>query len=104
MPQAPRQDETMCDLGSADLQEATALYVRVFNAPPWNDRWTVTTAGERLAQALATPASLGLAVRQGKSLVGVAIGYRERWYSGTHYVLKEMFIDPDLQGTGVARA
>src|SRR5690606_1917790 len=69
------QDDGIRELDATDLPEATRLYVRVFNAPPWNDQWTEATAGTRLRQTLQTPGALGLAIRDADRIIGVAIGY-----------------------------
>lgn len=95
------QDDGIRELDATDLPEATRLYVRVFNAPPWNDQWTETTAGTRLRQTLQTPGALGLGIRDADRIIGVAIGYEEQWYSGVHFSLKELFVDPDRQGSGI---
>ena len=74
--------------------------MRVFNAPPWNDDWSASSAGQRLADVLATPGSAGTCLRRGGTLVGFALGHRERWFRGRHFLLKEMCVDQPLQGRG----
>lgn len=96
-----RQDDGIRELDESDLPEATRLYVRVFNAPPWNDQWTEVTAGTRLRQTFDTPGALGVAMWEAGRMTGIAIGYEEQWYSGVHYSLKELFVEPTLQGSGV---
>lgn len=81
------------------LEEATRLYVAVFNAPPWRDRWTTVTAGRRLADILARPGALGYALFE-DGLVGFALGHRESWFDGTHFYLNEMCVGVDRQRTG----
>ncbi len=100
MTQTPPR-ERIREIDITDLPESTALYIRVFNAPPWNDAWTDETAAARLAHTLDTPGSLGLGVWQAGKLVAVAVGYAEQWYDGQHFLLKELFVDPGTQGSGV---
>ncbi len=33
-----------------DVADIAALYVASFNAPPWNEQWTLETASQRLRQ------------------------------------------------------
>ena len=83
-----------------DLQAAAQLFVRVFNAPPWNDAWTPATARKRLADLLATPGSAGVCLRRDGSLIAFAPGHCEQWSSGRHFLLKQMCVDTGLQRQG----
>jgi aminoglycoside 6'-N-acetyltransferase I len=87
-------------LGAEDLDEAAALYVRVFNAPPWRDAWTEESARARLADMWATPGVVGVVSRDENRLVGFALGHVERWYSGPHFYLREMCVEADRQRSG----
>lgn len=93
---------TLVPLDPARLPAATALFVDVFNAPPWNDRWTPETAGRRLQDLLDTPGYAGSAlVGTDGSLVGLVGGYRQRWYDGWHFYLAEMAVARDQQRNGL---
>jgi aminoglycoside 6'-N-acetyltransferase I len=93
---------TLVPLEPARLPAATALFVDVFNAPPWNDRWTPETAGRRLRDLLDTPGYAGSAlVGTDGSLVGLVGGYRQRWYDGWHFYIAEMAVARDQQRSGL---
>ncbi len=77
------------------------LYVRVFNAPPWGDGWTLSTATARLERCLANPDAFGLVGLNESQPVAFVIGYLERWVNGEHFHLKEMCVASDLQRTGI---
>lgn len=32
-----------------DIKELVEIYIEAFNAPPWNDKWTIETASKRLS-------------------------------------------------------
>lgn len=85
---------------AAHLDAAAQLYVGVFNAAPWHDRWTPATARRRLADTLATPGALGC-VLLADDLLGFALGYRESWFDGTHFSLKELCVRADRQRGGL---
>ena len=85
------------------LDDAAALYVEVFNNPPWNDRWSVETARKRLADILDTPGFLGN-VYVDHGLLGFAVGYCEQWHSGLHFYLNEMCVRTDRQRMGIGAA
>ncbi len=88
-------------LDESHLPACTSLYVSVFNSAPWHDAWTREQAARRLKETLMTPGALGLAAFQGGRLVGFLLGYRETWFSGTHYYLKEMCVEMEVQRTGI---
>lgn len=85
---------------AAHLDAAARLYVAVFNAAPWHDRWTTATAHRRLAETLATPNALGFALLD-DDLVGFVLGHAEPWFDGDHFYLKEMCIRADRQRGGL---
>lgn len=88
-------------LPAEDLDEAARLYRDVFNEEPWDDDWTVETARRRLGEIRRTPGYRGFGAYRDGALIGVAMGYLERWYSGPHFYLKEMFVRPSRQRRGV---
>ncbi len=88
----------------SDLEACTRLYVDVFNGDPWNDQWTYATAHKRLSDILITPGFVGFLATEVDtgSLIGLAMGNRERWYDGTDFFfLKEMCVRADRQRQGV---
>lgn len=82
------------------MPAATRLYVEVFNAEPWNDRWTYSTAFTRLQNTFNTPGAFGL-VAEPDHPIGVVIGYIEQWYDGQHFYLKELFVARERQRSGI---
>jgi aminoglycoside 6'-N-acetyltransferase I len=88
------------NLSEKHLDPCAALFVAVFNTPPWNDAWTHETVKGRLAEILATPGFRGL-VAMDDAVVGFIIGNCEQWFDGMHFCVKEMCVRPDLQGQGI---
>ena len=89
---------------AARIAQLAALFVRVFNAPPWDDGWSVEAAAERLGRLMAHPDFVGVSATDGSALVGFALGYTERWVRGSHFHLKEMCVDPAQQRGGIGGA
>ena len=79
------------------------LYARVFNAPPWQDGWSVPVAAERLRALAAAPKFEALGAYQSGERVGLVLGNGERWVKGWVLHLREMFVAPDLQRSGIGR-
>jgi GNAT superfamily N-acetyltransferase len=80
------------------------LYATVFNAPPWQDGWSVSAAEERLQALAAVPRFEALGAYQAGTAVGLVLGSGERWVKGWVLHLREMFVAPSLQRSGIGRA
>ena len=93
----------LCALTAADLGACAEVFVEAFGGSPWNEPWTWEQARRRLAEALGTPAALGVAARRGPA-VGFALGFGEQGYDGRVFYLKEMAVRPAWQRRGVGRA
>lgn len=87
---------------SSDLSDAAALFVRTFNAPPWNDNWSVESAVKRLRDIAETPGSIGVVARDA-DLVGFALGNLEQSDPTVELNLREMCVTPDRQRAGIGR-
>lgn len=86
---------------AALLAPAVELYVDVFNAEPWNDRWTPTSAGRRLADLQSTPGFEGAALLDDTTLVAFVGGYRQRWWDDSdHFYVAELAVRRRAQRTG----
>jgi ribosomal protein S18 acetylase RimI-like enzyme len=88
-------------LDTADVDGAAALFVDVFNAPPWSDGWTLDAARERLGGFLGSPASFGVIFIEHATPFAFALGHVERWIGASHFHLKEMCVALDRQRSGV---
>ena len=84
-----------------NILECSKLYLKVFNAKPWNDKWTIETAFKRLNDIYTTPNFEGFLYIEEDEIKGAVLGNYEQFYDGIHYNLKEMFISNELQGTGI---
>ena len=83
------------------LAPAVEVFVDVFNAEPWNDRWTTGTATRRLADLQATPGFEGAALLAGGTLTAFVGGYRQRWWDDSdHFYIAEMAVRRADQRSG----
>jgi aminoglycoside 6'-N-acetyltransferase I len=85
---------------ASHLDECACLLMVSFNAEPWNDNYTLDTAGKQLAWFLGVPGCVGL-VSIADGVVAFAIGYREPSDVGESYYLDTFCVRPDAQRTGV---
>jgi aminoglycoside 6'-N-acetyltransferase I len=91
-------------LTKKDLDGCAAIFIETFNGEPWNDYWDAETARQRLSDILDTPGSIGLVAKHGTHIVGFCLGHVEQWYSGYHFLMKEMAVRPGKQRTGIGTA
>lgn len=83
------------------ILKCTDLYIKVFNAEPWNDKWTLGTAHKRLNDIHVSPNFEGVLYLEYGQVKGAIFGNYEQFYDGIHYNLREMFISNDLHGKGI---
>lgn len=93
--------ESLEGMNRDQVMECAQLYVKVFNAEPWNDEWTMETAYQRLIDIFDTPNFAGVLYQEEGRLKGAAFGNIEQFYDGRHYMLKELLVSPDIQEKGV---
>lgn len=83
------------------IGELAQMYVETFNAPPWNDRWTIETASKRIQQMINCEDSYGLIAYDGAELCGMILGSEEQFYDGKMFNLKEFCIKNERRNQGL---
>ena len=82
--------------------EMLRLFKSAFYGEPWNDDWSDE---EQLAEYLKEKSGGYHAINYGMliegKLVAISLGQITHWWEGTNYVLDELCVSPDLQGTGI---
>ena len=97
---------TLKRLGPDDRETVKTLFAGVFTKEPWCDDWSdqeqldlyirdLTGQDYSLTYGLADDAD---------ELIGISLGYIKHWYSGTEYIINELCIRTDRQGTGAGTA
>ena len=86
--------------GRDHLDECARLLVSAFNAEPWNDAWTLETAGRELAWTMGVPGFAGLVSLDGQVLA-FATGWREPDDRRDVFFIKTFCVSPNARGTGV---
>ena len=89
-------------LDQSYLSEAVKLYKSAFYGEPWNDDWS--DEGQ-LTEYIKEKSGGFHAVNYGLlidgRLVAISLGQITHWWEGTNYVLDELCVSPDCQGTGI---
>ena len=90
-------------ISKSDLEELAKLMVDVYNAPPWNDKWTVETALESLNDISDFSKFFGNVIVDGNKIIGAIIGHIRRYASESTFYIDELFISEKYRGTGLAK-
>ena len=72
-----------------DIDELARMYVETFNAPPWNDNWTLETASKRLKQFINCEDFYGIKAYKSDILCGMILGNQEQFYDGIMFNIKD---------------
>lgn len=83
------------------LDELTVLFVDTFNAPPWNDMWSIETARARLRDIMRMPNFCGAVEYRDGNLAGLIMGHGEHSFDGIHFQILEFCVANDMKGQGI---
>ncbi len=84
------------------IHELALLYIKTYNAPPWNDKWTVEIASLRLDEMINCRDAYGLVcVDEDNNIIGAILGVAETYHSCRQFLIKSFLIDPTHQGKGI---
>jgi aminoglycoside 6'-N-acetyltransferase I len=77
-------------------------YVETYNAPPWNDQWTVELALEKFDEMMDCRGSFGLVCYDDDdNFSGVILGNPELYFNCKQFFIKDFFVPLSLQGKGI---
>jgi len=79
------------------LESCVNLYIKVFNAPPWNDKWTSETATKLLTNFSNMPSFIGFIGIIENQIIAACFGYKKMWWNNEEYFIEEMFVDNEHQ-------
>ncbi len=84
------------------LQEIANLFKSAFAGEPWNDDWSDE---EQLIDYIKEKSGGFHAINYGLhldgKLVAISLGQIAHWWEGINYVLDELCVAPECQGTGI---
>lgn len=84
-----------------DKEEIKALFKGVFTGEPWNDDWSDSEQLDLYIEDLCGQGySLTYGLYDGDEMIGLSMGYIKHWYTGTEYIIDELCIKTDRQGSG----
>ncbi len=84
------------------LQELAQLYVKTYNAPPWNDEWSEEAAYQKLSQMMHCEGFLGIVCKDSlDTITGMIVGEKETYFNCIQFFIKDFCVAHKLRGTGI---
>ena len=88
------------DYSNDDFHNCCELFVQVFNAPPWNDNWTMEIACKYLCEITRHQRFIGYTLWESGVLIGVVFCRVETHFSVDIMFVEELFVSVDCQRKG----
>lgn len=83
-------------------EQVKEKFFQVFTEAPWFDDWSDPEQLDMYLQDLMGQGySVAFGLYDSEDLIGAALGYIKHWYSGTEYIIDELFIVRERQGMGL---
>ena len=79
------------------------LYIGVFNAPPWNDTWSIEATQRCLKDLTDNKRFVGFTLWENDILVGAVFAHEKTFYKGEEIYIDELFISPSCQRAGYGK-
>lgn len=89
------------EINETKIDEVAQMYVETFNAPPWNEKWTIETASKRIKQMINCEDAYGLIAYDREQLCGMILGSEEQFYDGKLFNLKEFCVRNERRNQGL---
>ncbi len=84
------------------LPELAKLYVKTYNAPPWNDEWDEEIVKQKLSQMMHCEGFLGFVSKDScDTITGMIVGEKEIYFNCIQFFIKDFCVAHDLRGTGI---
>lgn len=89
---------------SEDDGPLLAGFIATYTVEPWNDTWSLETAGQYLGEFRAMPRSTALVALVDERVVGAAYFHARTWQDASEIFIDEFFVFPSAQRQGVGKA
>lgn len=90
------------EISNEDIPRLATIYVKAYNCPPWNDKWTNKLATQKLDELINCNNSFGMVcIDDLDNIIGAIIGDIETYYDCKHCFIKDFFVSPTWQTKGI---
>ena len=85
-----------------DTDKCAELYMEVFSAYPWYDKWaSFEQTRTYLMELIENPVFEGFIAYNGLEIVAVCFGRKRSWWSGNEFFIDEFYVRNGSQGNGI---
>ena len=92
---------TLKRLSLENKEEIKKVFTGVFTKAPWYDDWSDKEQLDLyICDLIGQSYSLTYGLYDEGELIGISLGYIKHWYSGTEYIINELCIKTEKQGSG----
>jgi GNAT superfamily N-acetyltransferase len=95
--------EKIVPVNSQNIDACVSVYMKAYNCPPWNYRWTYDKAKQYLLEYKGCPQFVGFALYDNDVLVGAAFAHTKTWWTNDQLMIDEFFVSQENQGRGYGR-
>lgn len=89
------------ELDTRHAETIKSIIRETFSRPPWNDDWQDEQQLHRyILDLIDNKNSWSLGLYEDGQLIGVSLGRRKHWYTGTEYWIDDLAVLPQAQGQG----
>ncbi|MCL2409359.1 MAG: GNAT family N-acetyltransferase [Oscillospiraceae bacterium] len=85
----------------SDFESCAKSLIETFSEEPWNERWTLQQAFERIDELMASRMSRGFVVIENNEAVGMCVGRIMTYMDFKELWVDEFSINPKVQGQGM---
>jgi aminoglycoside 6'-N-acetyltransferase I len=85
------------------LDDCVAVFMNVYNSPPWNCHWTTEKATQYLLELITDASFVGFIEYKNNDAIGAILGHKKTWWTGQQLVIDELFVSPAFQKNGYGK-
>ena len=88
------------------IPELSKFYMETYNSPPWNEKWTMEAATQKLDELINCRDSYGLAaVDENGNIIGMIVGISEgistSCYNIRQFCIRDFLVITSMHGNGI---
>ncbi|MDO5734747.1 MAG: GNAT family N-acetyltransferase, partial [Eubacteriales bacterium] len=91
-------------LERSDIEHLIPSFIQAFNLGEWQQSWTEDSARRCLEELFSYPNFYGLLAHQDGAYLGAILGHLHSFNDSRTYYIDELFVAPEFQRQGVAKA
>src|ERR1700739_4249430 len=94
---------TFAPVTSENIDEILDIYIKAFNAAPWNYNWNRDKARKYLLEYTDNPLFAGFIMYDQEEVAGAMLGRKKTWWTQDQLFIDEFFVSPDRQRHGYGK-